>query len=440
MNILEYAKNINEYNQRHKTTLAHGMEWKKHKYIRKEGDRYIYPEDLNANKVFTSRYGNALNTASNAKIEKQKQEAIAKNANAAQLGEASRYANTPSAQKKQAEAIAKNAAAARYTSDYNALKEQAKSVNAAGVHGPNNESWKKASATYGKMAVNNPKAAINAETNSRITGNANSVAEESIRSGYGDAIKKHGWGVDTSEAVKKNAAAAQNGGDAARYANKPEAKSTAKPVNTKEYIAKKAVTTYADGLSTLNKMLDEYKKKYKNKEFDRANFEDKKERDKIVDYANTVLRELDKLDPYKAIDFTREARSRIESIGDYNKWYEGLSADIGSFNNAGLGSNYNANDEKMKNVQKNAAAARYGGEAARYAKTTSKSEPEVSDEYKQDVEYNSKKNVYFGKQSKPTVSGSNSVTTWDNANVTTWDDVDSEYEKEKKYNSQKNRW
>lgn len=27
-------------------TLAHGVEWRRHKYIRKEGNRYIYPEDL----------------------------------------------------------------------------------------------------------------------------------------------------------------------------------------------------------------------------------------------------------------------------------------------------------------------------------------------------------------------------------------------------------
>ena len=27
-------------------SLAHGVEWRKHKYIRKEGKRYIYPEDL----------------------------------------------------------------------------------------------------------------------------------------------------------------------------------------------------------------------------------------------------------------------------------------------------------------------------------------------------------------------------------------------------------
>lgn len=27
-------------------SLAHGVEWRRHKYIRKEGNRYIYPEDL----------------------------------------------------------------------------------------------------------------------------------------------------------------------------------------------------------------------------------------------------------------------------------------------------------------------------------------------------------------------------------------------------------
>lgn len=30
----------------YKSQLQHGLEWKRHKYIRKEGNRYIYPEDL----------------------------------------------------------------------------------------------------------------------------------------------------------------------------------------------------------------------------------------------------------------------------------------------------------------------------------------------------------------------------------------------------------
>lgn len=30
----------------YKKSLQHGVPWRKHKYIRKEGDRYIYPEDL----------------------------------------------------------------------------------------------------------------------------------------------------------------------------------------------------------------------------------------------------------------------------------------------------------------------------------------------------------------------------------------------------------
>ena len=48
--------------------LKHGVEWRKHKYIRKEGNRYIYPEDLagnagNALKGAAQTVGNAFRKA-----------------------------------------------------------------------------------------------------------------------------------------------------------------------------------------------------------------------------------------------------------------------------------------------------------------------------------------------------------------------------------------
>lgn len=130
MNILEYSKNIHDY-------LAHNSrgEWKNHKYIRKEGNRYIYPEDLKkgtnttdiAKNAAASRYGGdaaryANSTGAKLKIQKQIEENVKKNADAAKLGgDAARYANSTGAklkiQKQLEETIAKNADAAKYGGD-----------------------------------------------------------------------------------------------------------------------------------------------------------------------------------------------------------------------------------------------------------------------------------------------------------------------------------
>ena len=48
--------------KRRKRALQHGVEWKRHKYIRKEGNRYIYPEDLEGgHRMHGGKWDNSLN-------------------------------------------------------------------------------------------------------------------------------------------------------------------------------------------------------------------------------------------------------------------------------------------------------------------------------------------------------------------------------------------
>lgn len=203
MNILEYAKKINEYNQRHKTTLAHGMEWKKHKYIRKEGNRYIYPEDLKKRS----------NTGANP-------DDIAKNAAASRYGgDASRYANSTGAQlkiqKQQEENYNKNAAAAQYNKDYNAIKEEMKSYDAK----PSQKTFDKISS----MMVKNPMAGSQVMDLERYDKPTQQEATNHVNNAIAREASYMGWKTN-SESAKKNAAAAKFGGDAARYANSNGAK------------------------------------------------------------------------------------------------------------------------------------------------------------------------------------------------------------------------
>lgn len=59
-----YRSNAMNSHQRmiYKSQLKHGVEWKRHKYIRKEGDRYIYPEDLEGgHRMHGDKWDNSLN-------------------------------------------------------------------------------------------------------------------------------------------------------------------------------------------------------------------------------------------------------------------------------------------------------------------------------------------------------------------------------------------
>lgn len=57
--------------------LEHGIKWRQHKYIRKEGNRYIYPEDLK--KGDNSKSKSNSNSGSSSSIDSEYQRALASN-------------------------------------------------------------------------------------------------------------------------------------------------------------------------------------------------------------------------------------------------------------------------------------------------------------------------------------------------------------------------